>query len=106
MMPLEAPAPRGRRPGRAEDADVVLLGIAQETAEGLQLAQDLLELHHVVGLRVAHARERRLYQLVSGRAGGGGHVLERDAGAAARYVVPVPALVVAEREHRGLTLTG
>src|SRR5882724_5808479 len=104
MMPLETPAPRGGRLRDAEDADVILLGIAQEAAEGLQLAQDLLELHHVDGLRVAHARERGLHQLVGGRAGGGGHLLERDTGAAARYVVPVPALVVAEREYRGLAL--
>src|SRR4029453_14846049 len=34
------------------------------------------------------------------------HVLERDAGAALRDVVPVAALVVGERERRGLALRG
>src|SRR5262245_39588115 len=94
MMTLEAPAPRGGRFGRAEDAHVVFLGVAQEAAEGLDLAQDLLQLHHVDRLRVAHARERCLHELVGGDTGGGRHILERDSGAALRYVVPVPPLLM------------
>src|SRR4029077_3892880 len=64
MVALEAPAPGRRRLRRAEHAHVVFFGVAQDSAERLQLAQDLLELHHVGGLRVADSGERGLHQLV------------------------------------------
>ena len=99
MMALEAPAPGRRgRIRRAEHRDRVVLGIAQEPAERLELAQHALEADHVDGLGVADRREARLHQLVGRGPRGRGHRLEGQALAAARDVVPVEALLVGEGE--------
>ena len=104
VMPFDAPGPGRRGLRRAKNGHVVLVGIAEEPAEGLQLAQDFLQLHHVGGFRVTDARERGFHELVPGCSCRRRHVLERQAGASARHVVPVHPLVLAEREHGRLAL--
>src|SRR5262245_53579006 len=103
-MTLEPPAPGRRRVGSSEDRHVVFLGITQQAAERLRLAQHVFELDHADGLRIAHDRQRSLHQLVRRRARRGRHVLEGEALAAAGNVMPVEALVVAEREGRRLSM--
>src|SRR4030095_8572115 len=98
MVTLQPPAPRRARTRGPEHRDRVVLGIAEQPPEGLELAQHRFQANHVDRLAVAHAAEARLHQRVRGGAGRRGHRLEGQALTAAWYVVPVEAFLVFERE--------
>src|SRR5262245_54141798 len=105
-MALQPPAPRCAGPRRAEHGDRVVVGIAQQTPECLELTEYALQPEDVEGLAVADAAEAGLHQLVPGGACRRWHRLEGHALAAARDVVPVEALLVLEREHRAAARIG
>ena len=95
MVALDAPAPR-QPAGRAEDRHAVVFGIAVEALVVLDQAERLLEAHDVHGLLVTGLAQRVAQQIVQRGLRGGGHLLDRHAGALARHVVPVGALAVIE----------
>src|SRR5436190_19381616 len=95
-MALEPPAP-WETAGRAEDRDVIAVGIAEGA---LALAQHALDDAHVLdrlqAALVQHRAEERMRRLALRRL----HLAEREALPAARDVVPVAPVVGLEGDHR------
>jgi hypothetical protein len=99
-MALQPPAP-GKAAGRAEDREVVAVGIAEGA---LALAQHALDDAHIVerlqAALVQDRREQRARRLGLGRRHGG----KGQALAAARDVVPVQPIIGVEGDQRLLAL--
>ena len=95
VVALEAPPPGPVRAGRAEDRDVIVLGIAA-LGTAFQDAQNPFQFDDRVGLVVPLAAHRRLEEGMCGAPLLQRHVLEREAVARHGREGPVEALLVAE----------
>jgi hypothetical protein len=103
VVPLQPPAPGPARRRLAEDAEVVVLRIAEETSvRALDLPEHLLEAHDRGGLHHAAVPEGRRHHRVRQGLLVWLHLAEGQTVAIARDVVPVEALLVVEVEpHLG-----
>src|SRR5262245_1981040 len=97
MMALDAPPPRLGRRRFAEDAEEVLLRVAPHGIV-LHLAQDELERHHVGREQVPALAEPRAKKVHCQAALTRVEIGEREPLPRPRYVAPVEALLVGERE--------